>query len=53
MFDCISTISNLEPPKFYSRDEVERHNREIDAWTIIHEKVYDITKFIAQHPVIT
>jgi cytochrome b involved in lipid metabolism len=51
MFDCISNISSLEPPKFFSKDEIERHNREIDAWTVIHGKVYDITKFISQHPV--
>lgn len=48
VFDCISISSTSET---YSKEEVERHNREIDAWIIIQNKVYDITKFISQHPV--
>ena len=35
----------------YTKDEVSRHNKEIDAWTIINDEVYDITPFISKHPV--
>jgi len=31
--------------------EVESHNREADNnWTLIHGKVYDVTKFLDEHP---
>ncbi len=30
--------------------DVEKHNKPGDAWTVIHGKVYDITKFIKKHP---
>eukprot|EP01080_Neovahlkampfia_damariscottae_P004185 gene4185-7495_t len=34
----------------FTKDEVSRHNKEIDAWTIINNEVYDITPFISKHP---
>ena len=36
--------------KRYTFEEVEKHNSLNDAWTIIHNRVYDITKFIKNHP---
>lgn len=32
--------------KFISREEVSKHKNENDYWIIIHDKVYDVTKFL-------
>ncbi|ORX46285.1 acyl-CoA dehydrogenase NM domain-like protein [Hesseltinella vesiculosa] len=36
--------------KTFTVDEVAKHTSENDCWVIIHDKVYDITKFLADHP---
>eukprot|EP01027_Heterolobosea_sp_BB2_P001847 GEZU01002763.1.p1 GENE.GEZU01002763.1~~GEZU01002763.1.p1 ORF type:complete len:123 (-),score=17.18 GEZU01002763.1:52-420(-) len=36
--------------KAYSLDEIATHNKEDDCWTIVHGKVYDITKYLDEHP---
>ena len=36
--------------KYYSREEVKQHATTESCWTIIHNKVYDITNWIAKHP---
>ncbi|KAG7327183.1 hypothetical protein KOW79_008789 [Hemibagrus wyckioides] len=36
--------------KYYSCEEVQAHNTSKDAWLIIHDKVYDITTFLEEHP---
>lgn len=33
-----------------SVDEVKKHNSKDDCWTIVNDKVYDITTYIASHP---
>jgi len=33
-----------------SRSDVGKHNRDGDLWVIINDKVYDLTKFSAEHP---
>lgn len=33
-----------------TRDEVQTHDNADDCWIIIHGKVYDVTKFLAEHP---
>ncbi|XP_051987912.1 cytochrome b5-like [Xyrauchen texanus] len=35
---------------YYSREEVQAHNMIEDTWLIIHDKVYDITSFMEEHP---
>ena len=34
----------------YSRAEVSKHNIPEDAWVIFQKKVYNVTKFLDEHP---
>lgn len=34
--------------KIITRDEVKTHNKADNLWIIIHDKVYDLTKFQAE-----
>eukprot|EP00941_MAST-03F_sp_MAST-3F-sp1_P000234 g234.t1 len=36
--------------KQYSLEEIKKHNTEDDCWIAIHGKVYDLTKFLDDHP---
>ncbi len=36
--------------KLYTLEEVKQHNQEGDAWLVIEDKVYDISKFASLHP---
>ncbi|XP_035894649.1 cytochrome b5-like isoform X2 [Anopheles stephensi] len=36
--------------KQYSLAEVAQHNKPDDVWMVIHDKVYDVTKFLHEHP---
>ncbi|XP_015808453.1 cytochrome b5 type B [Nothobranchius furzeri] len=36
--------------KFYTLEDVRVHNMINDTWLIIHDKVYDISKFLEEHP---
>uniref|UniRef100_A0A1A7XNB4 Cytochrome b5 type B n=1 Tax=Iconisemion striatum TaxID=60296 RepID=A0A1A7XNB4_9TELE len=36
--------------KFYTLEDVRVHNVINDTWLIIHDKVYDISKFLEEHP---
>ena len=40
---------SLKKPE-YTLDEVAKHNKKSDAWIVIHGNVYDITKWIPDHP---
>jgi cytochrome-b5 reductase len=34
----------------YTLDEVQKHSKADDLWIILHNKVYDITKYLEDHP---
>ncbi|CAG5855957.1 unnamed protein product [Menidia menidia] len=36
--------------KYYTLEEIRVHNMSSDTWLIIHDKVYDITHFLDEHP---
>lgn len=36
--------------KLISAQEVSKHNTREDCWVIIHDKVYDLTNFLPEHP---
>lgn len=36
--------------KFYTHEEIKLHNKHQDSWLVIHDKVYDITSFLGEHP---
>ena len=46
-----STVQDrYKNPKYFSIEEVALHNSELDAWSVIEGKVYNITPFISMHP---
>ncbi len=36
--------------KTFTKEEVAKHNKAEDCWIIVHNKVYDVTKFLSEHP---
>ena len=36
--------------KTFTKAEVSKHSKSTDCWMIIEDKVYDVTKFIDEHP---
>ncbi|KAJ8400511.1 hypothetical protein AAFF_G00396350 [Aldrovandia affinis] len=36
--------------KYYTLEEIQHHNMSKDSWLIIHDKVYDVTSFLEEHP---
>ncbi|ORX50111.1 cytochrome b5 [Hesseltinella vesiculosa] len=36
--------------KVYSFEDVKAHQTKGDLWVVIHNKVYDITEFVLEHP---
>ncbi|OMJ15595.1 Cytochrome b5 [Smittium culicis] len=36
--------------KQYTAEEISAHNKHSDIWVVIDKKVYDVSKFIEEHP---
>uniref|UniRef100_A0A3Q3D3Y5 Cytochrome b5 heme-binding domain-containing protein n=1 Tax=Hippocampus comes TaxID=109280 RepID=A0A3Q3D3Y5_HIPCM len=37
-------------PLYYTLEDIQVHNMSNDTWLIIHDKVYDVTSFLEEHP---
>ncbi|KAI3644335.1 hypothetical protein MP228_010499 [Amoeboaphelidium protococcarum] len=40
----------MAPVKEYSADEVAMHQAKTDIWFTVHNQVYNVTKFLDEHP---
>ena len=38
------------PQKQFTREEIEKHDKEDDCWIVVDNKVYDATSVLAWHP---
>lgn len=36
--------------KYYTLEEIKKHNKKTDCWIIIDDNVLDVTKFLEKHP---
>ncbi|XP_068962327.1 cytochrome b5-like [Petaurus breviceps papuanus] len=36
--------------KYYTLEEIQKHNHSKSTWLTLHYKVYDLTKFLEEHP---
>ncbi|CAH1780457.1 unnamed protein product, partial [Owenia fusiformis] len=40
----------MSETKVYTLEEVKKHNNGKSSWIILHDKVYDVTRFLEEHP---
>ena len=45
-----SCLDKCGKSKLYTYEEVAKHNKQNDAWVTYKDTVYDISKFIENHP---
>lgn len=44
-------VGNMDSDaKVYRLEDVSKHNTHEDCWLVIGEKVYDVSKFLEDHP---
>ncbi|XP_042318502.1 cytochrome b5 isoform X2 [Sceloporus undulatus] len=36
--------------QYYTLEEIQKHNHSQSTWIIIHNRIYDLTKFLEEHP---
>ncbi|NXS59333.1 CYB5 protein, partial [Brachypteracias leptosomus] len=36
--------------RYYRLEEVQKHNNSQKTWIILHNRIYDVTKFLDEHP---
>ncbi|XP_029446739.1 cytochrome b5 [Rhinatrema bivittatum] len=39
-----------EQKQYYTLEEIQKHNHSKSTWIILHNRIYDVTKFLEEHP---
>ncbi|XP_048364170.1 cytochrome b5 [Sphaerodactylus townsendi] len=52
MSDSSRTKGGNEPwrGRYYTLEEIQKNNHSQSTWIILHRRVYDLTKFLEEHP---
>ncbi|CAG0889257.1 unnamed protein product [Darwinula stevensoni] len=45
-----SGSSESKKSKVYTLKEISEHNTQASTWVVIHDSIYDVTKFLDEHP---
>ncbi|CAI5760181.1 unnamed protein product [Candida verbasci] len=45
-----TTTTAVTEPVIYDYDEIEKHKSHDDLWVVLNGKVYDISRYIDEHP---
>ena len=45
-----NVINQFSQKKVYTLNEVAQHNKKGDCWIIIDNNVYDVSKYVSEHP---
>jgi cytochrome b involved in lipid metabolism len=48
--EVLTLTFNDDGQRVFSREEVARHNRAEDCWLIVHERVYNVSSWVDDHP---
>ncbi|XP_069075539.1 cytochrome b5 [Pleurodeles waltl] len=43
-------MTDSKEPKYYTLEEIQKHNHSKSTWIILHHKIYDVTSFLEEHP---
>ncbi|XP_078543931.1 cytochrome b5 [Lissotriton helveticus] len=43
-------MTDTKEHKYYTLEEIQKHNHSKSTWIILHHKVYDVTSFLEEHP---
>jgi len=46
----VGTLDEKEHTKFFTPEEIAKHNTKTDCWIIVANRVYDVTSFLKSHP---
>ncbi|XP_060630966.1 cytochrome b5 [Anolis sagrei] len=52
----VETKSETKPGKepwrgrYHTLEEIQKHNHSQSTWIILHNRIYDLTKFLEEHP---
>ncbi|XP_078256919.1 cytochrome b5 type B isoform X1 [Rhinoraja longicauda] len=50
MGEQTDSADNGPEVNYFSMEEVKTHDNSKSTWLVLHDKVYDVTKFLEEHP---